>query len=199
MEATHEDFHGRVIDRRRVRCHALAVIVLPWMLATASILTIFTSRRIFFGGLGSGMVATVLLGLVSSWPFPPPVPPSLAGKPPLPLPAPPAAPNASEAAAAFQRAVEAAKSGNLAAVKQGVSEEVLNTLDGNNGWEEAISWLREQEIRHFGKKTKIHRDNDDGPWSTSIFIEGAGSGGPMRMIFEDGEWRIAGNPLIRFR
>ncbi|RYD33340.1 MAG: hypothetical protein EOP87_11160 [Verrucomicrobiaceae bacterium] len=202
IEASREDLHGNQVDSRRKRYHTLAVTAVPWVLAAASVLAAFTGRRLFFGSLACGMVATVILSSVQLWPAPPMIPPSLADRPPLPLtplprPAAPEMPDAQGAVTMFQRIQEAARSGDLAAVKLGMSEGVMTTLNETNGWQEVVDWLIEQKIFKPDRKLKCHRTSEDEPWGTSLYVQSAREGGPLDMIFEDGEWRIDEQPWLR--
>ncbi len=196
MESTHEDFHMAAIDAQRGKYRVMAKTTVPWLLAAAVVLAVFTSRRVFFGSLATGIVATITLCFIHTWPFSPALPPSLVDRPPLPELAPPAIPDASEAVTAFYKIQEAAKSGNLEMVKLGMSEEALGALNESNQWAELMAWLTEQKVRLFGKKMTLFRENENQPWRTAIFREGQGSGGGLSLIHEDGEWRIADNPLL---
>lgn len=196
ITSVHEDFHTREIATRQEKYSTLARTI-PWMAAFASVLVIFTGRKLFFCGLGCGMVAVVIFHSLDFHPKSTLLPPSLADRPPLPLLPTPPAPDAADAVTTFWRIQEAAKSGDLAAVKLGMSEEVLLTSNEKGSWEDALAWFSEQTIFNPTGKMKTYRENENEPWNTAIYVRGAGRGGSLRLIFEDGEWRISEQPWLR--
>jgi serine/threonine protein kinase len=195
ITSVYENFHIQEIATRQEKYSTVARTI-PWMAAFASVLVIFTARKLFFCSLGCGMVAVVIFNSLDFHPKSALLPLSLADRPPLPLlPAPPA-PDATDAVTTFRRIQEAAKSGDLAAVKLGMSEEVLLTLNEKGAWEDALAWFSEQTIFHPKGKLKTYRENENEPWNTSIYVMGAGRGGSLDMIFEDGEWRVSEQPWL---
>jgi hypothetical protein len=190
--------HADKVRALQTRYHRIALVALPCLLAGASLLVIFTCRKIIFASLATGMIATITIGVIDDWPKPGMLPPSLDDRPPLPpLTQPAGPPDAGSAVAAGQRFLDAVKAGDLATMKLGVSEELLQILDKENRWEELRMRLAKDigEVKALNKEAiqDILGTNID-PFQTVIYWRGNHSGGPLIMVFEDGEWRLARIP-----
>lgn len=100
---------------------------------------------------------------------------------------------------AIQRFLDAVKARDLATVKLGVSEELLVNLDRENRWEEVLTRIGEDigEVKLLiGKAVGSILGTYPEPLRTVIFWMGKRSGGPITMVFENGEWRLEKLPLL---
>lgn len=185
--------HAYQIEACQKWYHRIALMALPCLPATAALLVIFTSRKTIFASFAVGMVAAVVLSSINDWPQPDMLPPSLDDRPPLPLLAQPfGPPNASSPLIAGQRFLDAAKAGDLATMKLGVSEELLQILDKENRWEELLLRLAKDtgEMKALDETTiRSILGTEVDPLKTVVYWKGAQSGDPMTMVFEDGDWR----------
>jgi hypothetical protein len=200
MEVGSGRLHVYQIEALQKRYHRIALVALPGLLATAALLIIFTSRQIIFASFAVGMVATFIFSIIDVWPLPKMLPPSLNGRPPLPLLTQPSEPpDPTGAVTAIQRFLDAAKAGDLATMKLGVSEELLVNLDRENRWEEVLTRIGGDigEVKTLnGKAVGSILGTYPEPLRTVIYWMGKRSGGPITMVFEDGEWRLEKLPLL---
>jgi serine/threonine protein kinase len=84
IDSGNRGLHDREVQQVQTMTRGVFSLALVILLGSASLLSIFTRKKDFIVTLAAGLIATVVLNAISTWPIPAILPPSLGDRPALP-------------------------------------------------------------------------------------------------------------------